>query len=107
MRHLSINLAYLSFGPLCLRICSKVCFFTVQGFFGTGYFVEDQELNAPNILRTAERKKILSNVESLGLLSAAEKAGLSLSKVPAPFAPSLLLLLDSVNPQSVCCTVCY
>ncbi len=39
-------------------------------------------MESPNILKTAERKKILSNIESLGLLSAAEKAGLSLSKVP-------------------------
>ncbi len=38
-------------------------------------------MDAPNYLRTAERKKVLSNIESLGLLSAAEKAGLSLSKV--------------------------
>lgn len=53
----------------------------VQGFFGYGYFVEDKELDAPNFLKTAERKKVLSNIESLGLLSAAEKAGLTLSKV--------------------------
>lgn len=52
-----------------------------QGFFGYGYFVEDKELDAPNFLKTAERKKILSNIESLGLLSAAEKAGITLSKV--------------------------
>lgn len=38
-------------------------------------------MDAPNYLKTAEKKKILSNIESLGLLSAAEKAGLSLSKV--------------------------
>lgn len=55
----------------------------MQGFFGYGYFVEDKELDAPNFLKTAERKKVLSNIESLGLLSAAEKAGLSLSKVLA------------------------
>jgi hypothetical protein len=60
-----------------------------QGFFGTGYFVEDQETDAPNILRTAERKKILSNIESLGLLSAVEKAGLSLSKVGCVPAPGM------------------
>ena len=53
-----------------------------QGFFTSGYFLEDVEVESPNILKTAERKKILSNIESLGLLSAAEKAGLSLSKVP-------------------------
>lgn len=53
----------------------------LQGFFGSGYFVEDKETDAPNYLRTLERKKVLSNIESLGLLSAAEKAGLSLSKV--------------------------
>lgn len=54
-----------------------------QGFFGYGYFVEDSEMDAPNYLKTAERKKVLSNIESLGLLSAAEKAGLSLSKARA------------------------
>ena len=43
--------------------------------------MEDKETDAPNYLRTLERKKVLSNIESLGLLSAAEKAGLSLSKV--------------------------
>ena len=53
----------------------------LQGFFGSGYFVEDKETDAPNYLRTLERKKVLSNIEQLGLLSAAEKAGLSLSKV--------------------------
>ncbi|KAK9905517.1 hypothetical protein WJX75_001390 [Coccomyxa subellipsoidea] len=52
-----------------------------KGFFGYGYFVEDSEMDAPNYLKTAERKKVLSNIESLGLLSAAEKAGLSLSKL--------------------------
>ncbi|BDA47662.1 hypothetical protein COCOBI_10-5130 [Coccomyxa sp. Obi] len=52
-----------------------------KGFFGYGYFVEDKEMDAPNFLKTAERKKVLSNIESLGLLSAAEKAGLSLSKL--------------------------
>ena len=49
--------------------------------------MEDKETDAPNYLRTLERKKVLSNIESLGLLSAAEKAGLSLSKV----TPSLWL----------------
>lgn len=53
----------------------------VQGFFGSGYFMEDKEDDAPNYLRSLERKKVLSNIERLGLLSAAEKAGLSLSKV--------------------------
>lgn len=52
-----------------------------KGFFGSGYFVEDKETDAPNYLRTLERKKVLSNIEQLGLLSAAEKAGLSLSKL--------------------------
>ena len=61
----------------------------LQGFFTSGYFLEDVEMDAPNILRTAERKKILSNIESLGLLSAAEKAGLSLSKVlPSIYLPA-------------------
>ena len=52
-----------------------------QCFFTSGYFVEDKEASAPNYLRSLERKKVLSNIEQLGLLSAAEKAGLSLSKV--------------------------
>lgn len=52
-----------------------------QGFFSSGYFVEDKETDAPNYLRTLERKKVLSNIEQLGLLSALEKSGLSLSKV--------------------------
>lgn len=65
----------------------------VQGFFGYGYFVEDKELDAPNFLKTAERKKVLSNIESLGLLSAAEKAGLTLSKVLRLGTVILVLLL--------------
>ena len=59
----------------------RTFYIDAQGFFGYGYFVEDKELDAPNFLKTAERKKVLSNIESLGLLSAAEKAGLTLSKV--------------------------
>ena len=62
---------------------------TLQGFFGSGYFVEDKETDAPNYLRTLERKKVLSNIEQLGLLSAAEKAGLSLSKVGCLNSPFL------------------
>ena len=51
--------------------------------------MEDKEADAPNYLRSLERKKVLSNIEQLGLLSAAEKAGLSLSKVSClnPFLP--------------------
>ena len=70
----------------------------LQGFFGSGYFVEDKETDAPNYLRTLERKKVLSNIESLGLLSAAEKAGLSLSKV----TPSLCFSF-SLIPRPLLC----
>ncbi len=45
--------------------------------------MEDKETDAPNYLRTLERKKVLSNIEQSGLLSSLEKAGLSLSKVTA------------------------
>ena len=72
----------------------------LQGFFGSGYFVEDKETDAPNYLRTLERKKVLSNIEQLGLLSAAEKAGLSLSKVTQ--SPPHLLLTRQKVPLQVC-----
>lgn len=77
---------------------------TAQGFFTSGYFVEDKEANAPNYLRSLERKKVLSNIEQLGLLSAAEKAGLSLSKVSCcnvASSPTAELSLCS-NPFRAC-----
>lgn len=50
-------------------------------FLGTGLFVEDSEKAEVNILERVEKKKVLSGVESMGLLTMAENAGLSLSKV--------------------------
>jgi len=73
-----------------------VCADVAQGFFTSGYFLEDKETDAPNYLKSFERKKILSNVESLGLLSAAEKAGLSLSKV-SYFQLQLHMLKESLQ----------
>ena len=70
----------------------QIFYIDAQGFFGYGYFVEDKELDAPNFLKTAERKKVLSNIESLGLLSAAEKAGLTLSKVLPSDCTEIILL---------------
>ncbi len=59
--------------------------------------MEDKELDAPNFLKTAERKKVLSNIESLGLLSAAEKAGLTLSKVLPSECTELIHLSTARN----------
>eukprot|EP00210_Caulerpa_lentillifera_P007931 g7570.t1 len=50
-------------------------------FIGYGYFSEDQESSSVNIFERLERKKVLSSVEQAGLLTAAEKAGLSLTKI--------------------------
>mmetsp|Transcript_9226 Transcript_9226/g.32056 ORF Transcript_9226/g.32056 Transcript_9226/m.32056 type:complete len:183 (+) Transcript_9226:37-585(+) len=52
-----------------------------RGAVTTGIFVEDGEATSRNFLKSAEKKKLLSQVESAGLLSAAEKAGLTLSKI--------------------------
>lgn len=52
-----------------------------KGFFGTGLFLEDNEKPTVNIFKRVEQKKLLSNVEKLGLLSKAEKAGFTLSKI--------------------------
>lgn len=52
-----------------------------KSFLGTGLFVEDSEKSEVNILERMEKKKVLSGVESMGLLTLAENAGLSLSKV--------------------------
>lgn len=52
-----------------------------KGIGSLGYLLEDKEKASPNVFKQLEKKKILSSVESLGLLSAAEKAGLSLSKI--------------------------
>ena len=55
----------------------------MQGFFGTGYFLEGRKKPDAkySYLRQLEKKKILSGVERIKLLSKLEKAGLTLSKV--------------------------
>lgn len=50
-------------------------------FFGTGYFLEDQEKTEVNALERLEKKKVLSTVEKSGLLSLMEKLGFSLTLV--------------------------
>eukprot|EP00241_Pyramimonas_parkeae_P011491 CAMPEP_0114251212 /NCGR_PEP_ID=MMETSP0058-20121206/15150_1 /TAXON_ID=36894 /ORGANISM="Pyramimonas parkeae, CCMP726" /LENGTH=187 /DNA_ID=CAMNT_0001364999 /DNA_START=36 /DNA_END=599 /DNA_ORIENTATION=- len=50
-------------------------------YFGTGLFVEDKDPQDGNYLKKIEEKKLLSTVEGLGLLSLAEKNGLTLSKI--------------------------
>lgn len=52
-----------------------------QGYFTNGYFVEAPSSSDASYLKKIEKKKLLSGVESLGLLSKAEKAGLTLSTV--------------------------
>ncbi|KAK9814674.1 hypothetical protein WJX72_009598 [[Myrmecia] bisecta] len=52
-----------------------------KGFFGTGYFREEADQNVDSYLKRIEKKKILSGVEGLGLLSKAEKAGLTLTQI--------------------------
>ncbi len=52
-----------------------------QGFWGTGYFSEDQEKAPVNVLRSIESKKLLSTAGKLKLLSSADKAGFNLAKV--------------------------
>ena len=84
--------------------------YAAQGFFTSGYFVEDKEADAPNYLRSLERKKVLSNIEQLGLLSAAEKAGLSLSKVgcldtasrPTSLVDAAVISTRESNPAPLC-----
>lgn len=50
-------------------------------FFGTGLFLEDGESKSVDVLERVQKKKILTSVEKLGLLSLAEKSGLTLSKI--------------------------
>jgi len=52
-----------------------------KGFFGSGYLLEDRERAPVNTLKVIERKKILSQAEKLGVLSAADKAGFNLAKM--------------------------
>ncbi|KAL3692652.1 hypothetical protein R1sor_006303 [Riccia sorocarpa] len=50
-------------------------------WFGAGIFAENTEEEPVNIVKTLEKKKLLSQVEKAGLLSKAESAGLSLSSI--------------------------
>ncbi|KFM22975.1 hypothetical protein F751_0333 [Auxenochlorella protothecoides] len=50
-------------------------------WFGAGYFAEEKDVSPSSMYRKIEKKKVLSGVERLGLLSKAEKAGLTLTKI--------------------------
>ncbi|CAK9270658.1 unnamed protein product, partial [Sphagnum jensenii] len=50
-------------------------------WFGAGIFAENTETEPVNIVKSLEKKKLLSQVEKAGLLSKAESAGLSLSTI--------------------------
>eukprot|EP00897_Mesotaenium_endlicherianum_P008522 jgi/Mesen1/7699/ME000405S06984 len=50
-------------------------------FFGYGYFAENSESAPIDIVKTLEKKKLLTGIEKAGLLSKAEGFGLSLSKI--------------------------
>merc|ERR1711937_709667 len=52
-----------------------------KGLGSVGYFVEDKEKKSFILLGRLSDRKVLSSVEKSGLLSTAEKAGLTLSKV--------------------------
>ncbi|QDZ23619.1 DUF1118 domain-containing protein [Chloropicon primus] len=52
-----------------------------KGLGSVGIFLEDKEKKSYNLVERLADRKVLSSVEKSGLLSAAEKAGLSLSKV--------------------------
>merc|ERR1712176_1676138 len=52
-----------------------------KGLGSVGYFVEDKEKKSFSLLGRLSDRKVLSSVEKSGLLSTAEKAGLTLSKV--------------------------
>jgi hypothetical protein len=75
----------------------------LQGYFTNGYFVEAPSASDASYLKKIEKKKLLSGVESLGLLSKAEKAGLTLSTVrwvqssPAMFACLLAIFSSSLS----------
>lgn len=55
-----------------------------QGYFTSGYFLESQDNGDTPYLKKIENKKLLTGVQNLGLLSKAEKAGLTLSKAWPP-----------------------
>jgi hypothetical protein len=48
---------------------------------GIGYFLEDKEVGTKSVFKKIEEKKLLSTVQNLGLLSKAEAAGFTLSKI--------------------------
>ena len=52
-------------------------------FFATGYFLEERDYGTKgfNFFKKLEDNKVLSTTSELGLLSALEKSGLSLSKI--------------------------
>merc|ERR1711990_1416996 len=52
-----------------------------KGLGSVGIFLEDKETKSYNLIERLAKRKVLSSVEQSGLLSAAEKAGLTLSKV--------------------------
>lgn len=57
------------------------CYTGSQGFFGSGYFNEGNASPDNNYLKRIEAKKLLSSIEKSGLLSKADQAGLTLSRV--------------------------
>lgn len=71
--------------------------FILQGYFTNGYFLESPDKGSSTYLKTIEKKKLLSGVESLGLLSKAEKAGLTLSTVIDPFVSPLWLSVSVIS----------
>uniref|UniRef100_A0A7R9SVL3 Uncharacterized protein n=1 Tax=Polyblepharides amylifera TaxID=1486889 RepID=A0A7R9SVL3_9CHLO len=52
-----------------------------KDFFTTGLFVEDNEKQEANYLKKIEEKSLLSSIEGLGLLTFADKNGITLSKI--------------------------
>lgn len=50
-------------------------------WFGAGIFAENTESAPVNIVKSLEKKKLLSQLEKAGLLSKAESAGLTLSSI--------------------------
>lgn len=52
-----------------------------KGFWGSGYFNEGNASPDNNYLKRIEAKKLLSSIEKSGLLSKADKAGLTLSRI--------------------------
>ena len=63
------------------KVNSTSFYWTFEGFFGTGLFLEDNEASNKSAFRKIEEKKLLSAVEKSGLLSKLESAGLTLTKI--------------------------